>query len=82
MYNEIKELYDYCIEKGVKAAIAPLYDGYQILFERGGDFVQHNGSYGSKRGCVEPAIGCMNDYTAVDIELAKLLVDKYYCEKL
>ena len=80
-YGEIKELYDYCIEIGVNAELETIFDGYAIRFGENGDFVQHYGSYGCNVGCVEPAIGCRLDYTAVPLKNAKALV-RYHKERL
>lgn len=77
MYNEILELHEYCDKMGVKATISPMFDGYCIRFNNGGDFVQHFGSYGHNSGCVEPAIGCRLDYTAVPLKNAKALVKRH-----
>lgn len=80
-YTEIKELFDYCIKQGINATIELLWDGYAIRFPNGGDFIQHGHSYGSRVGCVEPAIGCRLDYTAVPLENAKALV-RYHKDRL
>lgn len=80
-YDEIKELYDYCIEIGINAKLETLYDGYAIRFVGGWYFIQHFYSYGSRIGCVEPAIGCRLDYTAVPLKNAKALV-RYHKERL
>lgn len=80
-HSEIRELYDYCITIGINAELKPMYDGYAIRFVNGGDFVQHFVSYGHDIGCVEPAIGCRLDYTAVPLKNAKALV-KYHKERL
>lgn len=56
-YNEIKELYKYCVKIGINAVLETLCDGYAIRFPDGGDFVQHQYSYGGDLGYVEPAIG-------------------------
>ena len=80
-YSEIIALYKYCKDIGVNAQLAKVYDGYMICFPSGGDFVQHEFSYGSKTGYVEPAIGCRLDYTAVDLEKAKWLV-RYHKDRL
>ena len=45
-YNEIKELYKYCVKIGINAVLETLCDGYAIRFPDGGDFVQHQYSYG------------------------------------
>ena len=74
-YNEILELYEYCNKIGVQATLEETWDGYAIRFPCGADFVQHYGSYGSKAGFVEPAIGCKLDYTAVSLKSAKRLVE-------
>ena len=80
-YNEIIQLCNYCLKIGINAKLVTLYDGYKICFPNGGDFVQHYGSYGNTIGCVEPAIGCELDYTAVPLKNAKALV-KRHKEKL
>lgn len=76
-YREINELYEYCKRIGVHAEISPFLDGFCIRFENGGDIVQHMGSYGSRSGCVEPAIGSRLDYTAVSLNNAKSLVRRH-----
>ena len=76
-YNEIKELYKYCVKIGINAVLETLYDGYAIRFPNGGDFIQHQYSYGGDLGCVEPAIGCRADYTAVSLRNAKALVKRH-----
>lgn len=73
-YPEIIKLYNYCIKIGVEAVLMELYDGFIIRFNDGSDFVQHHGSYGCNCGCVEPQIGCKEDYTAVDLKRAKSMV--------
>jgi hypothetical protein len=80
-YKEIHGLYEYCIKIGIEATISKMFDGYAIRFNNGGDFVQHFGSYGCNVGCVEPAIGCRLDYSAVPLEKAKSLV-RYHKDKL
>lgn len=80
-YEEIQKLYSYCIKIGVAAEMTPLFDGYQICFPNGADFIQHGGSYGHDSGCVEPAIGCKWDYTAVPLKKAKALV-RYHKDRL
>ena len=80
-YNEILELYEYCNKIGVQATLEKQWDGYAIRFPCGADFVQHYGSYGSKAGCVEPALGCRLDYTAVSLKSAKRLVE-YHKDRL
>lgn len=76
-YNEIKELYKYCVKIGINAVLETLYDGHAIRFPNGGDFVQHQYSYGSDLGYVEPAIGSRADYTAVSLKNAKALVKRH-----
>ena len=39
-YNEIKELYKYCVKIGINAVLETLCDGYAIRFPDGCDFVQ------------------------------------------
>lgn len=80
-YKEIKELYNYCIKIGISAKFEHLHDGYKICFPNGGDCIQHSCSYGNDVGCVEPAIGCKWDYTAVPLKKAKALV-RYRKERL
>lgn len=74
MYEEIKELYEYCIKRGVPARLENMYDGYAVRFPNGSDFAQHGGTYGAAAGCVEPAIGCNADYSAVTLTAAKRLI--------
>ena len=78
-YKEIVKLHRFCQKIRVCSVLEVLYDGYAIRFPRGkfGDFVQHAYSYGSCIGCVEPAIGCTDDYTAVPLEDAKELIRRY-----
>ena len=76
-YPEIVKLFEYCQQIGVDASLEKLFDGYAIRFPHGYDFVQHNYTYGSKNGCVEPAIGCKYDYMPVDLESAKQLACHY-----
>ena len=80
-YTEIQKLYDYCIKIGIDAKLEKYWDGYAIRFPNGGDFVQHEHSYGSHVGCVEPAISCRLDYTAVTLDRAKALV-RYHKDRL
>jgi hypothetical protein len=80
-YAEIRKLYRYCLTIGINAELEPMFDGYAIRFVSGGDFIQHLGSYGHDIGCVEPAIGCRLDYTAVPLKNAKALV-KHHKERL
>lgn len=85
MYSEILCLYDFCGEHGICVELHRIFDGYLIRFFDGSDFAQHFGTYGSDRGCVEPAgIDPDMDYSAVSLEEAKQLVLKkkeYFCGK-
>lgn len=74
MYNEILELYEFCKEQGIPCRLSSLFDGYKLWLFAGRDIVQHFGSYGSREGCVEPAIGCDADFTAVSLDRAKALL--------
>lgn len=77
-YTEIRALYHFCVDLGIKCTIEHLYDGYAVRFPDGSDFAQHYGTYGGTEGCVEPAIGDSEfDYTAVGLNLAKDLVKKH-----
>lgn len=77
-YTEIRALYHFCVDLGIKCTIEHLYDGYAVRFPDGSDFAQHYGTYGGMEGCVEPAIGDSEfDYTAVGLNLAKELVKKH-----
>ena len=80
-YAEIQELFKYCIKIGINAKLRSLFDGYEICFPSGDDFIQHCGSYGHEYGCVEPAIRCRRDYTAVTLKKAKALV-RYHKDRL
>ena len=74
-YREIIELYVFCAENQMEVKLRPLWEGHKLEFANGSDFVQHRTSYGSDRGCVEPAGVCNEkDYTAVTLEEAKELV--------
>lgn len=78
MYEEIRILYKYCVDLGLKAELHPMFDGYAIRFPvTGKDFIQHKYSHLSDNGCVEPAIGCKLDYSPVSLDRAKALVDIY-----
>lgn len=81
MYNEIKELYEYCKGLKIPCRLDPLFDGYKLALPNGGDFVQHSFSCDSAHGRVEPAIGCDFDYTACTLSVAKKLVEEYYGQK-
>ena len=41
-YNEIKELYKYCVKIGINAVLETLCDGYAIRFPDGGDLFSIN----------------------------------------
>ena len=73
-YFEIWALYVFCRKLGIDAEIMPLFDGWKLSFPDGSDFVQHEFSYGSGEGCVEPAIGCELDYSEVTLWRARALV--------
>lgn len=73
-YKEIIELYEFCKEQGIAVSLERLFGGFIVRFPNGDDFVQHKGSYGADRGCVEPAIDCEMDYSPVSLEDAKELV--------
>lgn len=80
-YKEILELYEHCKKNGIEVELEELYDGYAIRFKNGADFVQHKYSYDSNIGCVEPAaVDDEYDYTAVDLNTAKKLVDLHKAE--
>lgn len=70
-YAEIQKLYHYCLSLGIKVEFKELYDGYKIFFPNGGDFVQHQYSYGAEVGLIEPAIRCKLDYSGISLEQAK-----------
>ena len=74
MYEEILELNEYCKFIGLHTDINSMSNGYIIRFANGSDIVQHDYSYGSANGMLEPAIGCDKDYTPVTLEEAKELV--------
>ena len=77
-YTEIRALYHFCVDLGIKCTIEHLYDGYAVRFPDGSDFAQHHGTYGGTEGYVEPAIGYSEfDYTAVGLNFAKELVKKH-----
>ena len=75
MYKEILELYQWCVDSHIHCTLTPLYDGYIIRFADGSDIIQHAGSYGSKKGYVEPA-GFSISYEPVTLEEARLLILK------
>ena len=77
-YEEIQQLYVFCLKIGVPVLLKPMFDGYALIFRNGsGDFVQHFASRGSECGCVEPAIGCRLDYTAVELKNAIDLIRRH-----
>ena len=75
-FEEIKELYKYCKEIGVRAELITHFDGYVLCFARG-DFAQHSGTHASRYGLIEPNIRCKYDFNGVTLEDAKRLVWKY-----
>ncbi len=79
-YSEIWRLKDWCEKLRIPHRMEDLYDGYALRFLNAsqGDFIQHEYSYGSTHGCVEPAIGCRQDYTAVTLKKAKWLVLRHW----
>lgn len=81
MYNEIKELYEYCKRLKIPCKLEPIFDGHKLVLSNGGDFVQHNFSFGSAHGRIEPAISYDLDYTACTLSMAKWLVKEYYGQK-
>lgn len=86
-YNEIKELYDFCVENGIICTFEPLIDGYAVVFNNGSDAVQHKGSYGHGSGCVEFGYTYEEiDFSATPLEGAKQFVlqhkDKLNRERL
>lgn len=81
MYEEIQELYEYCQSIGLEVTLKPLDDGYKLCFKDGGDIVQHEYSYRSDEGCVEPAIGSRADYMGIPLKNAKAIV-RYHKDRL
>lgn len=78
-YKEIFELFHFCKHIGLEVKLEGIWDGYIIRFKNGADFVQHQFSYGSKSGCVEPArVEDEYDFTAVKLDVAKKLVCENY----
>ena len=77
-YNEIQELYDFCIENGINCKFESFLDGFAIIFERG-DVVQHYGSYGHARGMVEFGFTCYEevDFVATSLTDAKEFILKH-----
>lgn len=75
MYKEILELYRWCVDSHIRCELTTIYDGYKIGFADGSDFVQHEGSYYSRYGYVEPA-GFEKSYEPVTLEEAKILILK------
>lgn len=76
-YYEIWALWAYCKRHDIPAEMEPLFDGWKLAFPSGGDFVQHEFSYMSIRGDLEPAIGCEDDYSPVCLDDARALVLKH-----
>lgn len=73
-YREILALYRYCVEVRMDVRLERLHDGWAVRFPNGGDFAQHNGTYGAHDGFVEPAIGCESDYSQVSLREAEKLI--------
>lgn len=74
-YREILKLRKFCESHGVETRLERVFDGYVLRFNNGADFIQHQYSYGSDVGCVEPGgISRKLNYTAVTLEQAKSLV--------
>lgn len=78
-YQEIVRLHRFCQKIRVCSVLEEFLGGYALRFPRArfGDFEQHRYSYGAASGCVEPAIGCTDDYTAVSLAAAKELIRRY-----
>lgn len=78
-YNEIQELYRWCQQGNIPCTIAPLFDGWKITFADGADIVQHIGSYGGQKGCLEPCgFGEKYDYTPIALIYCWILVKARY----
>ena len=75
-YRSILKLKEYCDELGIECKLSTMFDGYRIDF-RNGDVIQHEYSYGADEGCVEFAIGCKADYTAVTLKNAKAIIKRH-----
>ena len=77
-YTAIIKLSLYCTELGIPHQLKEYGDGYIILFdaikEEYHDVVQYDGTYGSHRNCVEFAIGCDEDFSAIKLEAAKQII--------
>ena len=78
-YTAIIKLSLYCTELGIPHQLKEYGDGYILLFdaiknEEYHDVAQHDGTYGSHRNCVEFAIGCERDFSAIKLEDAKKIV--------
>ena len=76
-YFEIWALYVYCRKLGIDAEITPLFTGWCLSFPDGSNFIQHEHSYGSDDGCLEPEIVCDMDYSRVPLWHARALVAAY-----
>lgn len=76
-YYEIWALWAYCKRHDIPAEMESLFDGWKLVFPNGGDFVQHEFSYMSIRGDLEPAIGCEDDFSPVGLDDARALVLKH-----
>lgn len=81
MYDEIKELKEYCDIIGVRATLEdyPKFNGYALLFNNGSDCIQHDWSYGSKNHRVEFGYTGQEevDFKETTLENAKAFVKKY-----
>jgi len=81
MYDEIKELKEYCDSIGVVAKLEdyPKFNGYAILFNNGSDCIQHDWSYGSKNHKVEFGYTGQEevDFKESTLENAKAFVKRY-----
>ncbi len=76
-YKEILALEKFCFENGIEVEKEHFLDGWALRFKNGGDIVQHHASSGSKKGCVEFAIGRRFDFKATGVEKAKELLQEY-----
>ena len=75
MYEEILELYVWCMGHSIPCVLSRLCDGYKLEFPDKANFVQHAYSYGSVHGGVEPA-GFTISFEGVSLETAKKLIQE------
>lgn len=75
MYEEILELYAWCMGHSIPCVLSRLCDGYKLEFPDKANFVQHAYSYGSVHGGVEPA-GFTISFEGVSLETAKKLIQE------